>query len=525
MTGKNNVGCEYSANGKITFQTFDPVKNKFNTTVFVEATEDEVNAAVLLADNAFLELQTISHTLRADFLEEIANEIEYLGDQLVHCYVSESGLSIERALVERTRTTLQLRSFADLVRKNNWVEASIDVGDETRNPPKPDLRKMLIGLGPVVVFGASNFPLAYSTAGGDTASAFAAGCPVIVKSHPMHAGTGELVSSAILKAAKKTNMPNGIFSNLNAQTYEVGKQLVMHSKIKAVGFTGSISGGRALFDLANSRPEPIPVFAEMGSINPVIVLPELVKEKAKRWSEMYANSITNDAGQFCTKPGLIFVIDSPETEMFIIELGNHLLKKEALPMLHPTIFEKFISNKQRAIQTSNGTFVEYASEVNENFGSPSLLIVDAERFRSNAAIQDEVFGPFAVIVKCTNSEELIKCIGILKGQLTGTLLGSPSEFKNNSKLIALLQQKVGRIIFNGVPTGVEVCPSMHHGGPYPASSDSRFTAVGIDAIRRFSRPVVYQNCPDEILPSPLKNINSLKIGRRINGIWTEDNVN
>lgn len=524
MTGKNFVGCEYSASGNRVFRTFDPVKNKENPTLFFEATPEEVDKAAQLAGDAFIELQAISHLKRADFLAEIASEIEALGDTLLHCYCSESGLSYDRAVSERARTIHQLRSFSELVKRNEWVEPSIDLADNDRIPVKPDLRKMLIGLGPVLVFGASNFPLAYSTAGGDTAAAFAAGCPVIVKSHPMHAGTGELVASAIVNAAQKTGMPQGIFSNLNAVGFEIGHQLVQHPKIKAVGFTGSVTGGRALFDLANKRPEPIPVFAEMGSTNPVVVLPDTLEGNKTKWSNNLISSITTGSGQFCTKPGLIFTIDCEATDRFIDEFTALIIQKEASSMLHPQIHEKFEKNKHNALQVGVGAVYEKEGSVNVNYGRQTLLVVDGNTFQENAALHEEVFGPFAIVVKCGDHSQLINCLSLLKGQLTGTILGSEKEIAKNGKVISILQNKVGRIIFNGVPTGVEVCPSMHHGGPYPASTDSRFTAVGIDSIRMFARPVVFQNCPDELLPLPLKNDNSLNIKRRVNGNWTNNSI-
>lgn len=524
MTGQNFVGCEYSARGTRVFRTFDPVKNKENPTLFFEATQEEVDKAAELAEDAFIKLQSISYIQRAQFLFEIANEIEELGESLLNCYISESGLSYDRALSERARTIFQLRSFAELVKINEWIEPSIDLADNDRIPVKPDLRKMLIGIGPVVVFGASNFPLAYSTAGGDTAAAFAAGCPVIVKSHPMHAGTGELVASAIVKAAKKTDMPKGIFSNLNAVGFEVGQTLVQHSKIKAVGFTGSIKGGRALFDLANNRPEPIPVFAEMGSLNPIVILTESLDENSEKWSALISSSITTGSGQFCTKPGLIFMIDNEVTDRFIEELTAQVIHKDALSMLHPSIHEKFEKNKSLALQDVSGVSFEKEGTISLNYGRQAILVVGGQTFCENPRLHEEVFGPFSIIVKCKNQTELINCIDKLNGQLTGTVIGSVEEIISFSQIITVLQNKVGRIIFNGVPTGVEVCPSMHHGGPYPASTDSRFTAVGIDSIRRFARPVVFQNCPQELLPLPLKNDNSLNIKRRLNGNWTNNSI-
>jgi 2,5-dioxopentanoate dehydrogenase len=524
VKGDNIVGCEYSAKGNNLFQTFDPIRNLHNPTFFKEATMDEVLEAVSLADQSFIELQSISHIKRADFLAEIANEIELLGKELIDCFTAESGFNHERAESERKRTINQLRAFSDLVRKNEWIEASIDLSDNLSQPPKPDIRKMYFGIGPVVVFGASNFPLAYSTAGGDTAAAFAAGCPVIVKSHPMHAGTGELVSLAVVRAAIKTEMPKGVFSNLNAIGFEVAQKLVQHTKVKAVAFTGSITGGRALFDLANSRPEPIPVFAEMGSSNPVIILPDGLVENVEQWSSMFASSITTGSGQFCTKPGLIFLIDSPISDQFIAKLSTKMLATQSSPMVHPAIIDKFELKKRERLVFGEDMILEKEGNIPLNFGRQALLVVKGEIFQANQLLQEEVFGPFSLIIKCVNSEEMVRCVSMLHGQLTGSIFGTDFEFVENSKLISILKQKVGRIIFNGVPTGVTVCASMHHGGPYPASTDSRFTAVGIDSISRFSRPIVFQNCPQELLPHGLKNVNSLNISRKINGKWSTDSI-
>ncbi len=523
MTGKNFVGFDHSAEGKDLFQTFDPARQELNPTFFHQATEKEINRACSLAQRAFEQLQEIDRIQRADFLERIAHEIMALGDALIQMFCKESGLTEPRAIVERTRTVHQLRSFADLVRKGEWVEASIDTGDTLREPPKPDLRKMLVGVGPVVVFGASNFPLAYSTAGGDTAAAFAAGCPVIVKAHPMHAGTGELVSEAIVKAAKESGMPNGIFSNLNAQNFEVGKQLVLHPAIKAIGFTGSIQGGRALYDLAASRPEPIPVFAEMGSTNPIVVLPSALDQDIEKWTSAYADSIMSGTGQFCTSPGLIFLHKSPESDRFIDRLSEKLMSHDAGVMLHPSILDRFETGKKEKLIFSNRS---YEKEKTEGVrGSQALMMLSAEKFTENAILHHEVFGPFAIVIECQDGVQLQDAVRVLKGQLTGTVLGKEEEIKRYPLLIQILKQRVGRLIFNGVPTGVEVCPSMNHGGPYPASTDSRFTAVGVDAVRRFARPVVFQNCPDELLPPELRNENALGILRRINGTYSVEAVN
>jgi len=431
-----------------------------------------------------------------------------------------------RAKGERGRTVGQLRSFADLISEGSWVEATIDTAIPDRQPfPKSDIRKMMVPLGPVVVFGASNFPLAYSTAGGDTAAALASGCPVIVKSHPMHAGTGELVSSAIIKAAQKIGMPNGVFSNLNSSGIEVGVQLVEHSGVKAVGFTGSIRGGRALFDIASKRPEPIPVFAEMGSINPVVILPNALQNRAEQLAITYAKSITLGTGQFCTNPGLLLGVKGTELTHFISSLSEEIIKMEPSCMLHPNIIGAYEQNKNKAISQNGLTITaDYNSDVQTNFARQTITTVEGKTFLENPTLHQEVFGPFSMVVQCENANEMETIISKLEGQLTGTVISDDSEISNYSGVVSALQNRVGRIIFNGVPTGVEVCPSMLHGGPYPASTDSRFSAVGIHSIKRWVRPFSYQDWPNDLLPDALKNENPLQISRLVNNEQTTNKI-
>lgn len=514
MTGKNSVGFNFSALGTYTFQTFNPVDNSYNETLFVEAVSEEIEEAVALASNAFEELKGISHLKRAAFLEQIAINLNENEAQILACYLNESGLTLERARIEMKRTLFQLTSFSELVKENNWREPSIDRANPDRIPSKPDLRKLLVGIGPVVVFGASNFPLAYSTIGGDSVAALAAGCPVIVKSHPLHAGTGELVAHCVIDAAKKSGMPNGIFSNLNGQRFEVGNQLVMHPLVKAVGFTGSIKGGRALFDLANQRPEPIPVFAEMGSVNPVIILPNSLEKKIDEWSTMYADSMSASCGQFCTNPGLLFSVKSNASDVFIKQLTKKLLHKEAQTMLHPSIHASFNRLKADRLEVEDLLYFEKEGEIGVNSGRQTIAVVSGKVFQENPSLEEEIFGPFSLVVECESMNEIIACLKNLNGQLTASVLGEVDEMNEHLNLLKLLQNKVGRIVFNGVPTGVEVCPSMHHGGPYPASTDSRFTAVGVDSIKRFARPIAFQNCPNELLPLELQESNPLNINRR-----------
>ena len=524
--GKNYIGHRVSARGNKTYQTFNPLLNTENETLFHEATREEIEEAVELATKAFAEYGKLSGPRKAEFLDAIADEILALEDELITTYCSETGLAEGRAKGERGRTVGQLRSFAKLVNEGSWVEASIDTSQADRKPlPKSDIRKMLVPLGPVVVFGASNFPLAYSTAGGDTAAALAAGCPVIIKSHPMHAGTGELVASAIVTAAQKTGMPEGVFSNLNSSGIEVGTMLVEHPGVKAVGFTGSIRGGRALFNLASQREEPIPVFAEMGSVNPVVLLPKALEVRGEEWAGTYAGSITLGTGQFCTNPGLLLGLKGESLDKFISQLSKEIVKKEPSSMLHPNIIGAYEKNKEKAIgQEGTTVTADYSEEVPNNFARQAVLTVEGKTFLGNTTLHQEVFGPFSLIVQCEDAAELEEVIAGLEGQLTGTIVGEQEEMSAYVELIDALQNRVGRLIYNGVPTGVEVCASMQHGGPYPSSTDSRFTAVGIHSIKRWVRPVSYQDWPDHLLPDALKDNNPLHLSRLVNDHQTSGEI-
>lgn len=498
ITGKNYIGYQVSAKGDTTFKTFNPKTNKENDQLIFEATSQEIEKACELAAGAFKVYRKMPGVKRAAFLLAIADGIMDLGDLLLDTYCMESGLPKGRAEGERGRTVGQLRMFAKLIETENWREPSKDSA-EART------RKMLIPIGPVAVFGASNFPLAYSTAGGDTASALAAGNPVVVKSHPMHAQTGELVALAIYNAAHKTGMPEGVFSNLNSSGIEVGQQLVLNKHIKAVGFTGSIRGGRALYDLAATREEPIPVFAEMGSINPVVITQKALETRSAEIANMYADSITLGVGQFCTNPGLILVLKSDLASNFISALGKKLAKKPSFFMLHPNIQSGYVTNKTRMMEHEAVTKVDEAAVSSvPNTATPALVTVEGAAFIENSSLHKEIFGPFSMVVQCENEAQRIEIIEGLEGQLTGTIIAEKSDEAKLEPLFEALQSRVGRIVFNGVPTGVEVCEAMTHGGPYPSSTDSRFTAVGIGAIRRWVRPFSYQQVPDSLLPEILK---------------------
>lgn len=506
ITGKSYIGFSQQSSGSTTYKTINPKLNLENEWVFTEATSEEIDEAINMAWIAFKAYRNISESDRAKFLNAIADEIEALGDDLVQVYCAESGLPEGRANGERNRTVFQLRSFAEMLQSDDWKQVSIDTAIPDRTPaPKPDLRRSVLPLGPVAVFGSSNFPLAYSTAGGDTASALAVGCPVVVKSHPMHAGTGELIAGAIVRAAQATGMPEGVFSNLNSKGIEVGQRLVKHPKIKAVGFTGSIRGGRALLDLAAQRTEPIPVFAEMGSINPVVITQNALEYNGSKWAETYAGSITLGTGQFCTNPGLILGIKSRELTSFTEELAEKIVTIDPMVMLHPNIKSAYGRMKSEVTGQSGVSVLSAPLEVETNYADQAVATVDGSAFLSNPKLHTEVFGPFSIVVQCEDEAQLLEIIENLEGQLTGTIIAEDSDLPNLHTIVDEMRQRVGRLIFNGVPTGVEVCPSMNHGGPYPSSTDPRFTAVGMHSVRRWVRLISYQNMPESLLPNELQN--------------------
>ncbi len=531
IQGKNFIGGHRSATGNQTIQARNPANNHTLEGTFYAATLGELAQAMQLAQEAFQQTKKTKPAQRAAFLRAIAEEIEALGDTLIQRACAESGLPTGRITGERGRTMNQLRLFAQLVDEGSWVDARIDTALPERQPiPKPDIRKMLVPIGPVVVFGASNFPLAFSVAGGDTASALAAGNPVVVKAHSAHLGTSELIAQAILKAAERTQMPNGVFSLLFDQGFTIGQALVQHPVTQAVGFTGSGKGGQALYQLAQQRPQPIPVFAEMGSINPVVLLPEALKNRGKEMATQYAGSITLGVGQFCTNPGLLLGIDSDALTNFEQTLGNAIQQSAPTTMLTEDIAQAFRQNAKEALQQAQVQTIaqvspnDQATQDQNNEGQPMIAKVNANVFLANPRLHQEVFGPYSLLVICQNREELSEVIACLEGQLTATVMGEDEEITEYQDLISILQDKVGRLIFNGVPTGVEVCPAMHHGGPFPATTDSRFTSVGTDAIKRFARPVAYQNCPPALLPEAIQDENPLHIWRLVNGHWSNQSI-
>lgn len=468
---------------------------------------------------AFKSFATSSLSTRAALMRRIAVELEALGDELIQTTMRETHLPEARLKGERGRTIFQLNSYADACEKGVWLEASITTAIPDKVPPRPDIRKMLVPLGPVVVFGSSNFPYAYSTAGGDTASALAAGCTVVVKAHPAHPETSALVAGAINRAVNAEGLDQNVFQHVYGASHAIGEALVKHDATKAVGFTGSFNGGMALFNWANQRKSPIPVFAEMGSVNPVYLLPQKLQADGSSLAKSLADSITLGVGQFCTNPGLIIGIKSNSLDLFISDLGKHLQETAVGNMLHEGIFNAYCAKSDQLL-SQQGVQKQTVPGQHNALGKPEpiLATTTGDAFLSNPVLHEEVFGPLSLVVVCNDLEQLKDVAAHMDGQLTSTLMATEEEAISNQDLIQTVQNACGRIIFNGVPTGVEVCQSMQHGGPFPASTDSRFTSVGADAIKRFARPQSYQNWPDTLLPDPLKRNNPCGIVRSTNDL-------
>lgn len=491
--------------------------------IFQDATIPEIDAVMQEAWLAFQQFRKTGLTERAGLMRAIAGEIEALGDELIRTAMEETNLPETRLKGERARTIFQLTSYAAACEAGDWLEVRIDTAVPEKNAP--DLRKMQVPIGPVVVFGASNFPFAYSTAGGDTASALAAGCPVIVKAHPAHAQTSELVAKAIIKAVERSGLPKGVFAHVHGAGFETGKALVTHTYTRAVGFTGSYGGGKALFDWANQRKEPIPVFAEMGSINPVFLLPGKMKGSAAEIASMYAGSITLDTGQFCTNPGLIIGLDNEDLQSFLRELGAAIGKIAPGKMLHPGIAKAYAQKRSAALGQTDVTTVAVSSLApQDNQGEPTIATASAKAFFNNPLLHQEVFGPYSLVIRCADMAEMVAVAKHLEGQLTATLMATTDDIREQGDLVDAVQQICGRIILNGVPTGVRVALSMQHGGPFPATTDSRFSSVGADGIKRWVRPLCYQSWADELLPDALKAGNPLGIWRTINDKLTKDRI-
>ncbi|MEN8774322.1 MAG: aldehyde dehydrogenase (NADP(+)) [Akkermansiaceae bacterium] len=515
LTGYSFIGNSRATESSDYFTASNASTGEALEPTFYSATTNDLQKAVSFATEAFQTYSKIDPKTRAKFLRTIAEKINAAGSDITPRMMAEAGLPEPRCEGERGRTAGQLNMFADLIEEGSWVDARIETADPDRAPiPKPDLRSMRRPLGPVAVFCASNFPLAFSVAGGDTASALAAGCPVIVRAHSAHAGTAEIVASAIQAAVIECGMPEGTFSMIFDSGIELGTALVTNPGIKAVGFTGSRSGGRALMDAAAARPEPIPVFAEMSSVNPIFILPGAMAERGEAIAQGLVSSVTLGAGQFCTCPGLVF---GHTSEAFESTLQGGFNDAAPATMLHGGILNNFATGlKKLRGQSGVDTIAEVSSD-ETNKACPAILKASASDFTSNSELSAEIFGPSSLVIECGSAEDMIQAARSLEGQLTATIHGTNEELANAGELLQILEQKAGRVIINGFPTGVEVNSSMVHGGPYPATSDGASTSVGTGAILRYTRPVSYQGFPDSSLPAELQEANPAGIARLVNG--------
>ena len=527
LQGTSIIGSRRGASGSSTFRAYEPRTGQKLAPDFFYVSTAEMGTAVQLAHEAFATYGHLSGRDKAVFLRTIAAGIETVAAELVARAEQETALPQARLQGETARTCGQLRLFAKLVEEGSWVNARIDRPDPDRKPlPKPDIRSLLRPLGPVVVFAPSNFPLAFSVAGGDTASALAGGNPVIVKAHGAHPGTSEIVAEVIQKSARECGMPEGVFSLLFGKGTEVGTALVKHPSVKAVGFTGSRAGGRALMDLAAARPEPIPVYTEMSSTNPVFILPGAMKKNSDTIASGLYASFTMGSGQFCTKPGMVFLPEKADHDGFINKLKSSVSDSAPFTLLTGSIRSSYSSETSQR-KGSKGVSVVAEKPLGNgpefNVGA-MLFATNADSFLKEKELSSEIFGPSTLLVQDASHEQLIKIARELEGHLTATIHGTEEDLREYADLIAILENKVGRLIFNGFPTGVEVCHAMVHGGPYPATSDGRSTSVGTQAIFRFMRPVCYQGFPQSALPDALKDENPLQIWRMIDGEITKEPV-
>ncbi|MDE3200669.1 MAG: aldehyde dehydrogenase (NADP(+)) [Acidobacteriota bacterium] len=517
LKGTSFIGSKRGAAGLTSFAAVNPASGDELGPKYFSASVDEVDTAAQLAADAFASFSRTSGKQRAAFLRRVADGLDAAKDTLAARANLETALPMPRLLGETGRTSGQLRLFAGVVEEGSWVNARIDPALPERTPlPRPDLRSMLRPLGPVAVFGASNFPLAFSVAGGDTASALAAGCPVVVKAHPAHPGTSELVAEILANAVKAEGFHEGVFSMVFDIGIEAGAALVTHPAIKAVAFTGSLKGGRALMDLAAGRPDPIPCFTEMSSGNPVFILPGALKKGPTELAKGLFGSFTLGAGQFCTKPGIVLTAEQPETAAFMAELKS--LTEQAQPF---TLLTKGIARAYDSGTRGRGEITPLTADagvaVSEYQAGAKIFSATVDEFVAEPELAEEIFGPDTLLVACKSTDEYMRAAQSLEGHLTATIFGTDEDLAAHAELLHVLEQKAGRLIFNGFPTGVEVCHAMVHGGPYPSTSDARFTSVGSLAIYRFARPVCFQGFPQAMLPDELKDGNPLRIRRLVDG--------
>lgn len=509
INAQNLVAGEWQDNSKAsTFRTLNPITNKPLPTEFQEASTSQIQAALVKAATVFESYASTSFNVRIEFLQAIQMKLNQSRNDLLRIYQEESALPRSRAEGEFQRTIDQIQRYIYLLEEGTFVQPKI-------NTAAPDLRKILHPIGPIAVFGASNFPLAFSTAGGDTISVLASGCPLIIKAHPYHAGTSAVVAEAILKAIFSCGLPIEIFSHLGGVSHRIGGELVSHPLLKGVGFTGSLAGGKALYDLAQRRAEPIPVFAEMGSINPVFITEKRLLTD-KNLAKILADSISLGTGQFCTNPGMIILCDPDGTCDIVSKVTDHLDKMILPPMVHSNIEKCYLEQLEELEEEAEISFFKASSN------SSVIGIASASDILKNKKLTDEIFGPFSLFVECKSMDEIKDLVKIIPGQLTATILSHKDEHSQLISLVTQLKNKVGRLLFEGVPTGVAVTEAMQHGGPYPASTDGRYTSVGTDAIYRWLRPITFQDCPNTLLPPILQNENPLNIYRLIDGKLTKE---
>lgn len=517
LGGCHLIDGEWQGHGA-TFNADFPAAGETGDTGYHVATSSDVFLAVEAAQRDFASFAGTSPARRANFLRAIADRIEAHAADLTRIAHLETALPVARLEGERGRTTGQLRFFADWIEQGHWLDARIDTADATRAPlPKPDIRSANRALGPVAVFGASNFPLAFSVAGGDTASALAAGCPVVVKAHPAHPGTSELVARAVHEAIADCGLPKGVFAMLQGNDYESGQMLVANPSIKAVGFTGSLRGGRALYDIAVSRAEPIPFYGELGSNNPVFAMPNALTARGQQIAEGWAASLTLGAGQFCTNPGVLILPEGAEADALIARARDQLVASQPQTMLTHRIAHAYRGSLDSLQGIDGVTPLLVPTATDDCAVAPGLYQTDARTWLGTTALRDEIFGPAAIVVTCKDANEMREVAMALHGQLTATLHADPDDNAAALDLLTTLQDRAGRVLVNGFPTGVEVCHAMVHGGPYPASTAAASTSVGSLAIARFVRPVSYQDAPQDLLPDALKDTNPLGIPRLVDG--------
>jgi 2,5-dioxopentanoate dehydrogenase len=524
ILGNSLIGGQDARSGSDSFRARNPATGSKLEPAFFSASLEDVDRAAHLAAEAFPAFSQLRNTDRAALLRRIASELEAMAEPITERAHLEAALPLRRLRSEMGRTCNQLRLFAGVVEEGSWVVARIDRADAGRKPiPMPDVRSMWYAIGPVAIFGASNFPLAFSVAGGDTASALAAGNPVVVKAHPAHPGTSELVGRVIRESVRAQSLPAGVFSLLLDSGTSVGSALVQHPLIKAAGFTGSLAAGRALFRLAVSRPEPIPFYGEMGSTNPLFILPGALAARGQDIATQLYKAFTLGAGQFCTKPGMVFVPQSEVTESFAADFRANVSRSSKFTLLTSgirTAYQKEAENRKAQRGVALMAEGEQPGDDPAFFAGALAFETDVSTLLANSALEGELFGPSTLLVRFSSKEQILRAAQNLSGHLTATIHGTDKDLKEFSELIEILRGKVGRLVLNGYPTGVEVCHAMIHGGPYPASTDARSTSVGTQAIYRFARPVCYQDFPDALLPDELKSANPLGIWRMVDGEFT-----